>query len=224
MIKLIIFKITFLAVLLFSAFHSPSIRILDNPIVWDSLRKQLSLEYLEQRHGIKKNSPYIQPKMIVLHWTAIPTLEQSFKAMNPTLLPGSRKGLASASSLNVSSQFLIDRDGTIYRQLPDTAFARHVIGLNYCAIGIENVGGGEKYPLTKDQLKANEKLIRYLKDRYDIEYLIGHSEYRKFEGHPLWKEADTGYRTTKTDPGKDFMTKIRKRTKNLGLKGAPEFN
>jgi len=57
--------------------------------------------------------------------------------------------------------YLIDRDGTIFQQLPDTVFARHVIGLNHCTIGVENVGGG-KDPLTKAQLKAKEQLIRYL--------------------------------------------------------------
>lgn len=176
---------------------------------------------MEKRHGIKKASPYIDPKMIVLHWTASSTLEQSSNSMNPALLPGARKAIASASSLNVSSQFLIDRDGTIFQQLPDTAFARHVIGLNYCAIGVENVGGPEAQ-LTHAQLKANEALIRHLKQRFNtIEYLIGHYEYTKFEGHPLWKEADATYRTVKTDPGISFMKRIRKRTRDLDLKGAP---
>lgn len=175
---------------------------------------------MENRYGIHTDSPYIHPKMIVLHWTAIPTLEQSFDAMNPVLIPGARSALASASSLNVASQFLIDRDGTIFRQLSDTAFARHVIGLNYCAIGVENVGSN-KDPLTRAQLKANEALIRYLKHRYKIEYLIGHYEYKKFIGHPLWREKDPGYLTSKTDPGESFMRKIRRRTKDLGLKGTP---
>lgn len=48
--------------------------------------------------------------------------------------------MAGSSALNVSTQFLVDRDGTIFRLLPDTTFARHVIGLNHLAIGIENIG------------------------------------------------------------------------------------
>lgn len=207
-------------VLLFAACSPATFRIIEKPAVFDETRKQLSVEYLQKRHGIQTNSPYITPKMVVLHWTAIPTLEQSFDAMNAAVLRG-RGDIATSSALNVCAQFLIDRDGTIFRQLPDTAFARHVIGLNYCAIGVENVGGS-KAPLTRAQLKANEALVRHLKRKYNIEYVIGHYEYTRFVNHPLWKEADTSYRTVKTDPGERFMKKIRKRLKDLELKGAPD--
>nr|WP_276499339.1 peptidoglycan recognition family protein [Pontibacter litorisediminis] len=207
--------------LLLSACARPAFQIVEKPIVFDAERKQLSLEYMQARYNMQQDAPYIEPKIIVLHWTAIPTLERSFAAMNPTLLPGARTEIGAASNLNVSAQFLVDRDGTVYRQLPDTAFARHVIGLNHCAIGVENVGGGQE-GLTKAQLQANEDLVRYLKGKYDIEYLIGHYEYQDFEGHPLWREVDTGYRTQKVDPGEEFMKKIRDRVKDLGLKGSPK--
>lgn len=198
-------------------------RTFNKPVVFDEERERLSLEYMKVRHGITQDSAIITPKIIVLHWTAIPTLEKSFDAMNPSLLPGARKGIASASSLNVSAQFLVDRDGVIFRQLPETTFARHVIGLNYCAIGVENVGGANA-PLTKKQLDANEALIRYLKSKYDIEYVIGHHEYKSFIGHPLWKETDPNYLTTKSDPGDEFMEKIRTRIKDLNIKGVPQVS
>jgi len=83
----------------------------------------------------------------------------------------------------VSSQFLIDRDGTIFRLLPDRTFARHTIGLNYLAIGIEKRWCADA-PLTKAQLKANEELIRYLKRKYPIDYVIGHHEYQNFQNYP----------------------------------------
>lgn len=196
-------------------------RIFDKPIVFDAERKRLSLEYLEKRHGLKQDRPTIKPIMIVLHWTAIPTVEQTFDAFNKSRLPGARKEIATASSLNVSSQFVIDRDGTVFRLLPDTVFARHVIGLNYCAIGVENIGS-EKNPLTPAQLVANEKLIRYLKRKYPIQYVIGHYEYTRFKGTDLWKESDPTYNTQKTDPGVDFMRRIRERIKDLNIKGAPD--
>ena len=199
---------------------SPALKIEDKPIVFDIERKQLSLKYMKNRYGLEKDSAYIEPKIIVLHWTAIPTLEESFNAMNPAVLPGSRSDIGSASNLNVSTQFLVDRDGTIYQLLPDNAFARHVIGLNSNAIGVENVGGKEA-PLTKEQLEANEALVRHLTKKYDIEYLIGHYEYQEFEGHPLWKETDSGYRTEKIDPGESFMKEIRENLKDLDLKGPP---
>ena len=98
---------------------SQTFRTFNKPVVFDKERKQLSIEYLKVRHGIVQDSATIVPKMIVLHWTAIPTLEQSFDVMNPAVLPGARKGIAGASSLNVAAQFLVDRDGMIFRQLPD---------------------------------------------------------------------------------------------------------
>ncbi len=99
--------------------------------------------------------------------------------------------------------------------------ARHVIGLNHTAIGVENVGGTEDLPLTKAQIKANTWLVKYLNKKYPIEYLIGHYEYTNFEDHELWLEMDEGYRTKKNDPGEDFMNAIRKRTEKLNLKSAP---
>jgi N-acetyl-anhydromuramyl-L-alanine amidase AmpD len=95
--------------------------------------------------------------------------------------------------------------------------------LNHAAIGIENVGGTKEAPLTKAQLKSNIKLIKYLKTKYAINYLIGHYEYTLFENHPLWKEVDEGYRTQKTDPGEAFMEKIRKATAKLKFKTNPSL-
>ncbi len=195
-------------------------RIFDKPIIFDEERKQLSLEYLEKRHGLVQTEPTIKPIMVVLHWTAIPSIEVTFDVFNKSKLPGARKEIATASVLNVSSQFLVDRDGTVFRLLPDTVFARHVIGLNYCAIGVENIGS-DKNPLTPAQLIANEQLIRYLKRKYPIQYVIGHYEYTKFKGTDLWKETDPAYSTYKTDPGKDFMRMLREQIKDLNIKGAP---
>lgn len=196
-------------------------QIVDKPILFDEERKNLSLEYLSTRYGLVQEEPTIVPKMIVLHWTVIPTFKKSFETFNPAALPG-RPDLQNASALNVSSQFMVDRDGTIYRLLPETTMARHVIGLNHCAIGVENVGGTDELPLTKAQLKANIWLVNYLAEKYDIDYVIGHHEYTLFEGHPLWLEKDDGYRTKKTDPGEVFMTKVRKATQKLNFKPLPQ--
>ncbi|MBT8204650.1 MAG: peptidoglycan recognition protein family protein [Eudoraea sp.] len=195
--------------------------IVDKPIVFDEEREALSLQYLSERYDLEQTNSSIVPKMIVLHWTAIPTFTKSFEAFNPVQLPGSRQDVQSAGALNVSAHFLVDRDGSIFRLIPETTMARHVIGLNHCAIGIENVGGTEDTPLTKAQLQSNIFLVKYLAEKYNIEYLIGHYEYPLFEGHELWLEKDAGYRTEKTDPGPDFMRKVRKATKRFNFKPVP---
>lgn len=195
--------------------------IVDIPIIFDEQRIELTKEYLLKRYGLEQDTPEITPKMVVLHWTAIPSLKKSFEAFNRSTLPNWRPDLVNVSGLNVSSHFLVDQDGTIYRLMPETTMARHTIGLNHCAIGIENVGGTEGLPLTKQQLKSNIYLVNYLASKYDIEYVIGHQEYTLFEDHPLWLEVDDGYRTKKTDPGMDFVEKVRKATKKFNFKPVP---
>ncbi|GAA0880627.1 peptidoglycan recognition family protein [Algoriphagus jejuensis] len=205
----------------FSCSPKATFRIIDKPITWNAEREQLSLQYLKDRHGLDQTTATIDPQMVVVHWTAIDNIEVTFDVFNPPLL-GGRADLTGASNLNVSSQFLVDRDGTIFRLLPDTTFARHVIGLNYLAIGIENIGS-DAMPLTKAQLEANEQLIRYLKRKYPIDYVIGHHEYQNFQVTDLWKEADPNYRTVKTDPGDKFMNQLRKNLSDLNLKPLPKL-
>jgi beta-N-acetylhexosaminidase len=138
--------------------------------------------------------------------------EKSFKRLESELLFSDRADIAKASALNVSAHFLVDRDGTIHQLMPDNWMARHVIGLNYSSIGVENVGGeaNKKEDLTQAQLQANIALVNYLKAKYPtIKNVIGHYEYRDFENTPLWLEKDDGYRTKKSDPGEKFMRDVR---------------
>lgn len=218
---------TFLLIIVIISFFQNScspkstFRIYEKPIVWNQEREELSLKYLKDRHELIQKTASIDPKMVVVHWTAIDNIEMTFDVFNPVNL-GGREDLTAASNLNVSSQFLIDRDGTIFRLMPDTTFARHTIGLNYLAIGVENIGSDDM-PLTKKQLKANEELIRYLKRKYEIDYVIGHHEYQNFQSTDLWKETDPDYRTVKTDPGDTFMKKLRKNLDDLNLKPIPKL-
>ncbi len=215
-------KLYFIWMVLWAMGCATSNKIVERPIVFDAQREALSLVYLSDRYGLQKESPTIVPKMVVLHWTVIPTFEESFEFFKNATLSKTRGDISGAGALNVSSHFMVDRDGTIYQLLPETTMARHVIGLNHCAIGVENVGGTQDLPLTKAQLKSNIWLVNYLAEKYDIEYVIGHHEYTNFEGHPLWLEKDEGYRTQKTDPGPEFMRKIRQATKNLNFKPIPQ--
>lgn len=212
----------FTIILLLTLGCTTSRKIIDKPIVFEEERKILTLEYLSDRYGLEQEQPTIVPKMIVLHWTAIPTFEGSFDAFLNTKLPTWRPDIKNVSALNVSTHFLVDQDGTIYRLMPENIMGRHVIGLNHCALGIENVGGTEDRPLTKEQVKSNIWLVRYLAKKYAIEYLIGHHEYQNFEDHSLWLEKEDGYRTKKTDPGEEFMLKVRKATKKFNFKPVPQ--
>ncbi len=188
-----------------------AIDIIDRPIPFGEKRHELTLQYIKEHYGITVQNATIIPKVILIHYTAVTTLDESLARFESETLPTDRPDIANASALNVSTHFMVDRDGTIYRLMDETTMARHVIGLNYSSIGIENVGGAKGYDdLTPEQLKANTQLVTYLQQKYPtLEYLVGHHEYRCFEDHSLWLEKDEGYRTKKPDPGPKFMGRLR---------------
>jgi N-acetylmuramoyl-L-alanine amidase len=194
-------------------------QIIEKPIKYNTERVDLSLNYLQERYGIVQLIPTITPKVIVIHWTGSNSLTAAFRTFENPRLANNRPELRKAGPLNVSAHYLVDRDGTIYHLMADTLFARHTIGLNHCAIGIENVGGPQ-YQLTKAQLKANADLVTYLAAKYPINYLIGHYESHCLKGTSLWKEKDITYHTEKYDPGRNFMRNLREELKVLSLKGA----
>ena len=198
------------------------LQVEQKPILFNEERDSLTLNYVQQRYNMDLDTPEMNPKMIVLHWTAIPTFQRSFAVFYDTKIAGWRDYVGTVSPLNVSTHYLVDRDGTVYQMMPDTKIGRHIIGLNHVAIGIENVGGTPETPLTRKQLKANIRLVKELAGRHKIDYLIGHYEYTRFEDHPLWKEVDSSYRTEKEDPGREFMAKVRKATRKLNFKPLPQ--
>lgn len=195
--------------------HNPQ-PIIQKPILFDKERLQLTREYQAEHYGIHTDSITIEPRIIVLHWTAVSTFNDTFARFYPATLtasPQRRDDLP--GKLNVSSHFLVDRDGTIYQLMPETWMARHVIGLNHYAIGIENVGGENgKDNLTEKQIKANAFLVCYLKKKYPaIHDVIGHMDYLQYKSSPLWLERDSNYHTSKSDPGSAFVEKVLKLSK-----------
>jgi beta-N-acetylhexosaminidase len=218
-------KILLLLSLLLSLLSAESLKIHSKPIDFGPNRVEMTKAYIAKHYGKKVKDITITPKIIVLHWTAEMDFDKSFHRLKPEKLLSDRKDIAKASALNVSAHYLVDRDGTIYRLMPDNWMARHVIGLNYSTIGIENVGGkdNKEDDLTPAQLKANIALVKYLKKKYPtIEYLIGHHEYRQMEKTKYWLEKDKGYRTVKADPGDRFMLDVRKAVKPLRLEEPPK--
>jgi N-acetyl-anhydromuramyl-L-alanine amidase AmpD len=188
-------------------------------VLMDEVREKLSLDYIREHYNLTPEKPHIDPRIIVIHWTAIHSFEDSYKTLYPSTLSTQRNDIASASNLNVCAHFLIKGDGSIFQLLPLPYFARHVIGLNYHAIGIENIGSNS-LPLTDKQLASNTALIRCLLDEYPgIQYVIGHYEYQLFENSSFFLEIDPNYRTIKRDPGEPFMKKVRKELKDLYASG-----
>jgi len=213
-----IFQLIFLAYCLIS--QAQNLKIIQKPIDYSKERIKLSLNYMKDHHQLTQKTPNITPKIVVLHYTAGGTIESNFRYFSNLYLENQRATLKKQSTLNVSAHFLVDRDGTVYQLVDPELFARHTIGLNYCAIGVENIGS-KSQPLTDKQVEANAELVKYLVKKYPIEYLIGHSEYGVFRNSTLWKESDPKYFTGKEDPGAEFMKKVRGKLTDLKLKSQP---
>ncbi|HUS27802.1 MAG TPA: peptidoglycan recognition family protein [Kofleriaceae bacterium] len=196
-----------------------SVSIVDAPIKWSDERERLTLEYRRRHSDPDASDLTIAPKVIVLHYTAGGSAKATRGYFDNTKIEAARKDLARGGAVNVSAHFLVDRDGTIYRLQPETRFARHCIGLNHIAIGIENVGDEAKYPLTDAQVEADAALVRDLTARFPITHLLGHYEVMKFKQHAYFIEREAGYANSKPDPGEKFMQQVRERVGDLKLSG-----
>lgn len=210
----------FLLTLLSTVFLT-ALEIRQTPIEFGQKRVELTKEYIKSHYNLDVTDIKIVPKIIVIHHTAIDDFGSSLSCFKTETLSNTRADINKGGTVNVSTHFMVERDGTIHQLMPLDMMARHVIGLNYNSIGIENVGGqNSKENLTPEQLRANIELVKEIKSRIPtIEYVIGHYEYRCFEGSELWLEADNKYRTIKDDPSREFMSAIRESIE--GFKDAP---
>jgi hypothetical protein len=201
---------------------APDPGIVDWPIAWSDERARLTLAYRRAHSDPAARDLVITPRVIVLHYTSGSSARGTHAYFDNVRLEAARAELARGGPVNVSAHFLVDRDGTIYRLQPETRMARHCIGLNHDAIGVENVGDPPRLPLTAAQVTADAALVRWLAAQYPITHLIGHSEAQRLEGTALWVERDPKYRNDKPDPGNDFLRAVRAKVADLGLAGAPE--
>lgn len=191
----------------------PKPPMLDKPIKWTPYREELMSEYARIHYG--KDIKTIVPKVVISHWTVSDDWESVYNYFYNERMPED-----GGSILNVTSHYLVDKDGTIYQLTPETAMNRHAIGYNWCAIGIENVGGVDgKEDLTEAQLKANLAIIRYLADKYPtIEYVWGHYQQYDAKESGLYIELVPDYDAEKIDPGPIFMRGLKEGLKDVNLK------
>lgn len=188
---------------------APLAAIVDWPVAWPPERERLMLAYRRAHSDPAATDLAIEPRLIVLHHTGGDSAQHSHDYFDRTRLEEARAQLRKGGAANVISHFLVDRDGTIYRLIPEDRMGRHAIGVNHVAIGVENVGGGADHPLTEAQAVADAALIRDLATRHPIELVVGHHEVRALEGTPWFVERVRGYRNAKPDPGPAFMAKVR---------------
>jgi N-acetyl-anhydromuramyl-L-alanine amidase AmpD len=153
-----------------------------------------------------------KPHVIVEHYTATRDFRSAFRIFahdvrDPELheLPG------------VCAHFIVDTDGTIYRLVPVTIRCRHTVGLNYTAIGIENVGASDRQVMrNRRQLRASIALTRWLRCSRGIRVrnVIGHNESLR---SPFHRERVRALRhQTHSDMRHATMVKYRARLRSAG--------
>lgn len=180
--------------------------------LFDTERMRLTVDYARHHYG-EATAILSNPQMIVVHFTTIPTLQESLDFFRPARIDKKfRRDIAGGGEVNVSAHYLVDRDGTLYQLAAEDILCRHIIGFNHSAIGIENIAVNAD-DLTPAQLEANAALISRIVERQpSIRYLLGHHEYRDrtLPHYQHYREVDATYRfTDKVDPGPLFMTRLR---------------
>ena len=188
--------------------------LFDMPITTPE-RLMLMKKY-SKRHYAQDTYHLHHPQMIVLHYTAIGTLEYSLRAFVSDRISLHRKKISPFGAVNVGCHYVVGADGAIFSMLPTTVMARHAVGYNHTSLAIENVGA-EWSSLTKLQVESNVDLIYMLVHRHtSIKYLIGHHEYMmiRLPHYKLRNVVDDSYKAPiKVDPGFAFMRDVRKRLK-----------
>jgi N-acetylmuramoyl-L-alanine amidase/YARHG domain len=197
------------------------LEVFDKPIVFNDLRIKLTKEYAKIHYGVSSADIEFIPRMIVIHRTGLKDLKESLERMQPVSRPSAAGSSATRKEeVNGSAHYLVDRDGTVYSLMKESYIARHVVGLDRHAIGIQNVGQDEN-ALTDAQVVSNAKLVRFLRRKYDtIKWLVGNSESFAFDGAALWEEKQA-HEKVDGNPGAAFMTRLRKRVADLDLKATP---
>ena len=169
--------------------------------------------YARRHYGIDSYR-LTKPHVIVEHYTA----GTSFSSAYNTFARDTRD-VELHELPGVCSHFLIDTDGTIYQLVPLSIRCRHTVGLNYTAIGIEDVGQSDAQVLRDaKQIASSYKLTLWLMERFHIQLrnVIGHNE---SVTSPYHKELYDSWRCqTHSDWNHADMKRYRKHLNGLARK------
>ncbi len=150
------------------------------PILWDPIpfgptRKAQMTDYARRHYGnfLKPTWRLTDPHVIVIHYT-----ESSYSSAYSTFatdVPDSELHELPATS----AHFVIDTHGAIHQLVSVGTMARHTVGLNWTAFGIEHVGYSDGQVLgDQAEIGASLRLVQWLRCRFHIAVrnVIGHAE------------------------------------------------
>jgi len=201
---------------------NPVLEVNDKPIVFDDLRTKLTLDYVKKHYKISLKQIDFSPGMLVLHRSKTANLVDFFESRRKSILPGTQEFEDDENAdVNMSTHYVIDRNGAIYSLMKDFQIARHSVGLDRHAIGITLVGTAND-ELSDTQVVAAAMLARYLKSKYStLEWLVSDGEAIAFQDSPLWEEKLPFTKDPDLDPGAAYMAKLRGFVADLKLRSSP---
>lgn len=147
--------------------------IVQRPIPFGPRREREMQAYARRHYGVNAFR-LDRPQVIAEHFSDTSSAQAVYDIFSPDH-PDAQLG----ELPNTCAHFVIDRDGTIYQLVPVNLMCRHVLGLNYTAIGIEHVGFSDAAVMGDErQLHASLALTRWLRCTLGIEVsnVIGHHE------------------------------------------------
>lgn len=151
----------------------PRPRIHQWPIPYGAARKRQMAAYSLRHYG-EDTALLSDPKVIVEHYTETATAQEAYNTFAPDLPDSEFHELP-----NTCAHFLVERSGKIDQLVPLTLRCRHTVGLNWTAIGIENVGFSDLEIIkNRKEFDASLALTRWLRCTYEIalKNVIGHNE------------------------------------------------
>jgi N-acetylmuramoyl-L-alanine amidase len=169
------------------------------PIPYGATRRREMAAYSLRHYG-ERTAALSEPRVIVEHYTETATAGEAFNTFAPDVPDSEFHELP-----NTCAHFLVEPGGRIDQLVALSLRCRHTTGLNWTAIGIENVGFSDQAILhNRRQLAASLRLTRWLRCRYGIalKNVIGHNEsltspYHhdlvpafQHQTHSDWKHAD----------------------------------
>jgi beta-N-acetylhexosaminidase len=147
--------------------------IVSRPIPFGARRKREMAAYSRRHYG-DDTYKLTNPHVIVEHFTVTTTFQAAYDTFAADVPDSELHELPSTCA-----HFVVDKDGTIYQLVPLSIRCRHTVGLNYTAIGIEQVGMSAQEILARPkQVASIVALSAWLRCRYHIKLsdVIGHAE------------------------------------------------
>ncbi|MGI8715702.1 MAG: N-acetylmuramoyl-L-alanine amidase, partial [Solirubrobacteraceae bacterium] len=153
----------------------PAPHIVSDPIPFGATRKAQMTAYVRRHYGsfMRPTWRLIHPHVIVIHYTEA-SYSSTFNTFADDVPDSELHELP-----QTSAHFVIDTDGTIHQLVSLQTMARHTVGLNWTAIGIEHVGYSDAQVLSdRRQMISSLALVHWLRCRYGIAVrnVIGHNE------------------------------------------------